>query len=413
MHRVLIRVSVALLCFVIMAHGQGARRAERVVERIVQMELEDRMDRQYQFTMDNNPSSSFAQQRLISVQRKNKARQKPYRKMLQFIKRMRKEDMEREKVAARSLQQAKRVEQMQAGLVAPMQTEEEDDTICRGVVCYDSDLNYVYDSCELLNYGSWDVKTCAPGSKLIMDCVGTVCVHLQDGSESNSCDMRKFGYDGYTCPPGTRPDAGRTLAALNPILGRQVPAAVVEAPGDEMTLEELLAAVLAESHAASDGRYPSDCKGVMCANKNKTLAYSSCELARFGLDPKECLTGFYPRGGCGPLHGNLTCATGECCSQYGFCGTGPDYCGAKSKPNCGPGIGSCYPGQCCSQYGFCGTSPAHCNEYSLTDYAPPSDEDDRECGPGIGFCPAGECCSEWGYCGSTPDYCNANSFQGL
>ncbi|XP_062090076.1 endochitinase PR4-like [Humulus lupulus] len=29
--------------------------------------------------------------------------------------------------------------------------------------------------------------------------------------------------------------------------------------------------------------------------------------------------------------GSNTCATGECCSKYGFCGTGNDYCGANCK----------------------------------------------------------------------------------
>ncbi|KAF2130745.1 carbohydrate-binding module family 18 protein [Dothidotthia symphoricarpi CBS 119687] len=31
-------------------------------------------------------------------------------------------------------------------------------------------------------------------------------------------------------------------------------------------------------------------------------------------------------GNCGPQNGNAVCATGECCSQYGWCGTTVDHC---------------------------------------------------------------------------------------
>lgn len=52
------------------------------------------------------------------------------------------------------------------------------------------------------------------------------------------------------------------------------------------------------------------------------------------------------------------CATGLCCSQWQYCGTGPDYCQIGS---CNGGVGgTCAPGLCCSKYGYCGTGPDFC-----------------------------------------------------
>jgi hypothetical protein len=58
------------------------------------------------------------------------------------------------------------------------------------------------------------------------------------------------------------------------------------------------------------------------------------------------------------------CATG-CCSQFGFCGTDSDHCGAGCLSTCdyklgcdasNPCSGSA-AGTCCSKYGFCGLGP--------------------------------------------------------
>jgi hypothetical protein len=71
------------------------------------------------------------------------------------------------------------------------------------------------------------------------------------------------------------------------------------------------------------------------------------------------------------------CANNECCSQWGFCGTGGSYCGAGcqsgpcyrtilravlGEPSCGREAGGrqCPGGDCCSQYGYCGTGGAYC-----------------------------------------------------
>jgi len=56
------------------------------------------------------------------------------------------------------------------------------------------------------------------------------------------------------------------------------------------------------------------------------------------------------------------CASGLCCSQYGYCGTGEAYCGSNTPaPSDGCGSGpKCASDECCSQYGYCGTGEAYC-----------------------------------------------------
>ncbi|GKT45179.1 chitin deacetylase ARB_04768 [Colletotrichum spaethianum] len=91
-------------------------------------------------------------------------------------------------------------------------------------------------------------------------------------------------------------------------------------------------------------------------------------------------------GNCGTGAGKtcLGSAFGNCCSKNGYCGSTDDYCGAGCQSgfgNCtvaastGPvinGDGSCGPkynngtclgsafGNCCSQYGYCGSTTDHC-----------------------------------------------------
>jgi hypothetical protein len=109
--------------------------------------------------------------------------------------------------------------------------------------------------------------------------------------------------------------------------------------------------------------------------------------------PPTTTTGSCPAvtGQCGSA---MTCASigfpGQCCSQYGWCGTSAAHCGtccqngpctsaptppAPTPPttttgSCPAVTGQCgsartcasigFPGQCCSQYGWCGASAAHC-----------------------------------------------------
>jgi hypothetical protein len=126
---------------------------------------------------------------------------------------------------------------------------------------------------------------------------------------------------------------------------------------------------------------------------------------------------------------------GNCCSTSGFCGSTSDYC---SPLNCNSAFGTCTPtsvdgscgtnsasgidncegsddGPCCSIYGFCGSgndycSTANCNNaFGLCNGVQVSQ--DGTCGSnsavlatceGSGF---GDCCSSSGFCGSDSDYC--------
>ncbi|RDW75010.1 hypothetical protein BP6252_06152 [Coleophoma cylindrospora] len=178
--------------------------------------------------------------------------------------------------------------------------------------------------------------------------------------------------------------------------------------------------------------------------------------------PSSPATGPY----CGPLGQGYSCAS-ACCSQHGYCGVGPEYCGtgcypdysgsglcsqfssssvgipsttAKTAapvstsvgiaPNCGTqGNGvtcsAVLGGECCSEFGYCGTDNAHCgvgcqslfgNCYSRSTSVSSSAPTATSIGipPNCGTqgngvtCSAalgGECCSEFGYCGTDNAHC--------
>jgi len=75
-------------------------------------------------------------------------------------------------------------------------------------------------------------------------------------------------------------------------------------------------------------------------------------IARFKTDLK-----FLGSTECGDLIGG--CGPGFCCSEWGYCGTGPEYCGSGGPGACGSGP-PCPQGLCCSQWGYCGTGPDYC-----------------------------------------------------
>lgn len=110
--------------------------------------------------------------------------------------------------------------------------------------------------------------------------------------------------------------------------------------------------------------------------------------------------------------GNGVCANGQCCSQYGWCGTTVAHCDGNphSGGTCGggnPGNGVCASGECCSQYGWCGMTAAHCAGNPPI----PSPPSRGTCGggnPGNGVCANGECCSQYGWCGTSSAHCAGN-----
>ncbi|CEP03401.1 NodB homology domain-containing protein [Plasmodiophora brassicae] len=105
-----------------------------------------------------------------------------------------------------------------------------------------------------------------------------------------------------------------------------------------------------------------------------------------------------------------------------------DLCHGDPRPDnkCGPAAGDagCAPGSCCSQYGWCGTGPGYCHDLSICQNVDPGQHlmpaastctgaprADNRCGPAVhnAACPPGQCCSSDGWCGSTSDYCNERS----
>ncbi|ORX78382.1 hypothetical protein BCR32DRAFT_206888 [Anaeromyces robustus] len=83
---------------------------------------------------------------------------------------------------------------------------------------------------------------------------------------------------------------------------------------------------------------------------------------------------------CGPEYGACSEA-GVCCSQYNYCGVTNEHCGegcqskygvcttSKVTPTssvqdgkCGSEYGSCNTGDCCSQYGYCGDTSEYCGK---------------------------------------------------
>eukprot|EP00953_Heterococcus_sp_UTEX-ZZ885_P024873 13561-Heterococcus_DN1.PRE.4 len=85
----------------------------------------------------------------------------------------------------------------------------------------------------------------------------------------------------------------------------------------------------------------------------------------------------------GECSATILCPNGQCCSQWGWCGTSADYCAAGCVSQC------------------TGTAPAPAP-------APPSGtlpvSNDGTCGGSL-RCPTGQCCSQHGHCGTTIDYC--------
>ncbi|OUM61200.1 carbohydrate-binding module family 18 protein [Piromyces sp. E2] len=77
-----------------------------------------------------------------------------------------------------------------------------------------------------------------------------------------------------------------------------------------------------------------------------------------------------------------------------------------STDRCGKEFGiSCASGLCCSKYGWCGTTGDHCGTGCQKGYGKclTVSTNDR-CGNGY-VCPEGECCSKFGWCGTTNDHC--------
>ncbi|OUM64358.1 carbohydrate-binding module family 18 protein [Piromyces sp. E2] len=77
-----------------------------------------------------------------------------------------------------------------------------------------------------------------------------------------------------------------------------------------------------------------------------------------------------------------------------------------STERCGGKYGSCASGLCCSQYGWCGKTGEHCGTGCQKGYGKclTVSKNDR-CGGSYGVCPESQCCSKYGWCGLSTDHC--------
>lgn len=107
----------------------------------------------------------------------------------------------------------------------------------------------------------------------------------------------------------------------------------------------------------------------------------------------------------------VPCSVG-CCSKFGYCGFGDDFCGTGCKNSC-TAQKQCDQNRpcevgCCSRFGFCGLGQDFCG----ADCAFQCDRK-AQCDPGgwgskyVNYtkCPLNVCCSKFGFCGMTSEFC--------
>jgi len=141
---------------------------------------------------------------------------------------------------------------------------------------------------------------------------------------------------------------------------------------------------------------------------------------------------------CGFQVGGAVCGDGRCCSRFGYCGSGPAYCGFGCQSNCheGPALAPtptlagvelvkvgeqcgiqaggamCANNLCCSQFGFCGLGAQYCGVGCQSNcHGSPTTVEPvkavQQCGiqGGGALCANGLCCSQFGFCGLGAKYC--------
>ncbi|KAJ1927488.1 hypothetical protein IWQ60_002875 [Tieghemiomyces parasiticus] len=117
----------------------------------------------------------------------------------------------------------------------------------------------------------------------------------------------------------------------------------------------------------------------------------------------------------GQCSASSPCAAGLCCSQYGYCGTGSDFCGTgcqggacTTTPGACSATNPCAAGQCCSKWGYCGVGSdfcgAGCQGGACTG-------NPGQCGPNSP-CAGNLCCSQYGFCGNTAEFCGTGCQNG-
>ncbi|RKP36931.1 hypothetical protein BJ085DRAFT_37345 [Dimargaris cristalligena] len=118
----------------------------------------------------------------------------------------------------------------------------------------------------------------------------------------------------------------------------------------------------------------------------------------------------------GQCSASAPCAAGQCCSQYGYCGTTADFCGTGCQGGActtNPGLCSttspCAAGLCCSKWGYCGAGADFCGAGCQN--GPCEGNQTNQCGSNKP-CADNLCCSQYGYCGNTAEFCGAGCQNG-
>jgi len=196
---------------------------------------------------------------------------------------------------------------------------------CSGVMCRDRQTGIVFNSCSLIPYG-YNGEECSSNSDVLGaanpdptddsptiddgQCQGFTCVSDKFNYTYSSCDLRFYGFDGDECGDDFRP-----IGSCGPNFGNATCAAGT--------------CCSAQGYCTIDAcdNPVHKCQGQKtCMSDSSNFTYNSCDLIKYGFDGDKCGDSFRPVGSCGPKHLNATCPLGLCCSQYGYCGTGPAYC---------------------------------------------------------------------------------------
>ncbi|KAH8732274.1 hypothetical protein GQ44DRAFT_602887 [Phaeosphaeriaceae sp. PMI808] len=148
-----------------------------------------------------------------------------------------------------------------------------------------------------------------------------------------------------------------------------------------------------------------ECLGDPKANWYRSAGGASSSTASSSAPSPSSSKQVSPDGSCGST--GYTCLgalDGNCCSQYGWCGSTTNYCGTGCQSgfgNCGSNGGVSSPAS--------STIKSSTKVSSATPSATPKISTDGTCAGNNGFTCIGSgfgnCCSQYGWCGSTTGHC--------
>mmetsp|Transcript_27216 Transcript_27216/g.58314 ORF Transcript_27216/g.58314 Transcript_27216/m.58314 type:complete len:849 (+) Transcript_27216:279-2825(+) len=156
----------------------------------------------------------------------------------------------------------------------------------------------------------------------------------------------------------------------------------------------------------------------------------NCIIHPDDLEEDECPIATTGTCGGGDRGDGICPYAGYCCSKWGYCGTSAEHCkddsvaptpsnvvGAPASPTYSKDAGQCADGKegdgfcpdessCCSDWGYCGSGEQYC--FTTRSNDEDGESDDGTCGGGgvgDGTCKDGLCCSKFGFCGEGELYC--------